>query len=406
MTLLRHLIPAAFTCTLTVAAAAQSFVGVNANPSPDTLVEFIPEQAASATVSPPFLTLIGNFIRGAEMLSPNSGYFVASAPLSGSPTGFYRISSSGVSAIGPLWYPTSTSVGGMALDERGEKLFYTIEITGQGFRLFEVQFNGAAIDRGQITTAPPLLAPTICGLALNPLTGTLYALDSSNDAILIINPLTLVGTRLGASGVAFSGVGGLDFNDDYSKLIAVAGTGSLVYEVNLSTGAMTQIGDAPVTISSIASKDPDVVFFNQISAPATSQIAGRAGTWKVFDAGQSTERDAGSLTVDSQGRFRIAADLDPGTYDLLIRVPPMLQRRIAGVQVASLAGDATFALINGDLSADNIIDGADINLILENFGNEVGGPGYSLALDANADGVIDGNDINLVLQNFGAEGDE
>lgn len=49
----------------------------------------------------------------------------------------------------------------------------------------------------------------------------------------------------------------------------------------------------------------------------------------------------------------------------------------------------------GDVTGDNIVDLADLNAVLGNFGQ--GGP----AGDANGDGVVDLMDLNLVLGNFG-----
>lgn len=61
---------------------------------------------------------------------------------------------------------------------------------------------------------------------------------------------------------------------------------------------------------------------------------------------------------------------------------------------------AQTAGIPGDLNGDGVVNFADLNLLLSNFG-QTGAPG-STPGDANGDGVVNFEDLNIVLTNFGA----
>jgi hypothetical protein len=71
------------------------------------------------------------------------------------------------------------------------------------------------------------------------------------------------------------------------------------------------------------------------------------------------------------------------------------------------APDAWFATlpapasdIPGDLNGDGVVNFADLNLVLSNFGAS-GEPGATPG-DANGDGLVNFIDLNIVLGNFGA----
>ena len=68
------------------------------------------------------------------------------------------------------------------------------------------------------------------------------------------------------------------------------------------------------------------------------------------------------------------------------------------IWVASLPPFAA-ASIPGDLNGDGVVNFADLNIVLSNFGN-TGEPG-AVPGDANDDGVVNFADLNVVLTNFG-----
>ncbi|MCS7190556.1 MAG: hypothetical protein NZ843_03015, partial [Fimbriimonadales bacterium] len=61
--------------------------------------------------------------------------------------------------------------------------------------------------------------------------------------------------------------------------------------------------------------------------------------------------------------------------------------------------NANWTLINGDANRDNVIDDADLLIVLFNFG------GSHPQADLNGDGTVDDADLLIVLFNFGAIGD-
>ncbi|MFU8828904.1 MAG: GC-type dockerin domain-anchored protein, partial [Phycisphaerales bacterium] len=67
---------------------------------------------------------------------------------------------------------------------------------------------------------------------------------------------------------------------------------------------------------------------------------------------------------------------------------------IDGFLVSFLACDTQS--IPGDVNGDGVVDLADLNLVLANFGQETSEG------DANGDGFVDLADLNLVLSAFGA----
>jgi len=76
--------------------------------------------------------------------------------------------------------------------------------------------------------------------------------------------------------------------------------------------------------------------------------------------------------------------------------------RLSGSKVGKRAARRAFALFDGlaqspDISLDGMVGGADLGLLLENWGNSGVG-------DLNGDGVVDGADLGLLLENWGVVG--
>lgn len=106
---------------------------------------------------------------------------------------------------------------------------------------------------------------------------------------------------------------------------------------------------------------------------------------------------AGQLLVNLPDSFAA------GSYDLLVRSAGTLQSKLSNVAISATGATLDLSLRIGDVNADDIVDGNDVNATLAAFGAEIGSPEYVEAADVNGDGIVDGNDVNAILANFGAE---
>ncbi len=74
-------------------------------------------------------------------------------------------------------------------------------------------------------------------------TGTLYAIDNSNNSLYAINPNTYTATFVGSTGVGAGSFGDLTYNPNTNTAYWVPGRGNdNLYTVNLQTGAATLVG--------------------------------------------------------------------------------------------------------------------------------------------------------------------
>jgi hypothetical protein len=273
-----HVVATASAALWASAAMAQPFVAVNIAPSPDTLYAFDPANPAAAVATPPLATLEGNFIRGFDMDGPTTGWYVATAPLSGSPTGIYRYSG-GVSTFVALLPFDSTAVGGLSLSADRSFMYWVADPPDavSDDTLYRIDFNGTVTALTPITLAgQPVIV--INAIAVHPTTGAIYASESNSDSILTINPVTGVATALGASGVAIGAVGGMDFDTRSGSLIFVNGRN--VHTVDTATGVATLIGQLPVSNSSVASvPDACISDYNGDNAVNSGDISAFLTAW-------------------------------------------------------------------------------------------------------------------------------
>jgi hypothetical protein len=56
------------------------------------------------------------------------------------------------------------------------------------------------------------------------------------------------------------------------------------------------------------------------------------------------------------------------------------------------------AALSGDANGDNIVDGADLSVLLANFGGAFTGAAFG---DFNSNGIVDGEDLSILLARFG-----
>ena len=120
---------------------------------------------------------------------------------------------------------------------------------------------------------------------------------------------------------------------------------------------------------------------------------------KIYQAGTQNLQYARTFRTNATGNFNTYTSIMSGTVDIAVRAPTSLTRIVRGVSLNSDVSGLVFNLINGDLNGDNVIDDADLLIVLFNFGTS------NAAVDLNGDGIVDDADLLLVLFNFGAVGD-
>jgi thermitase len=105
-------------------------------------------------------------------------------------------------------------------------------------------------------------------------------------------------------------------------------------------------------------------------------------------------------TLSSAGEFEVSFFNYLGYYDLAVRAQGTLLKRVpnARMRYPGVSG-LNLTLTPGDVSGDNVIDDADLLLVLFNFGAS------NPSVDLNGDGVVDDADLLLVLFHFGLQGE-
>ncbi len=234
---------------LPLAASGGPFVTDSISPNPDTLLRF---DTSAPGVNMPFATLVGNFVRGVDMDTPTTGYYIATSSLSGSPTGFYRLNADGTSTLlAPMPVITGTECG-LTLTPDNALLYYAQGQTGDDL-LYSVTPAGVFTPIGPIVI-PGVTGSAILGLATHPQTGVLYGVDTTGDLLVTIDPTTGAATVVGGLGVTVQFIGGMDFDNETNELFFAGDpTDTKLYRLDIATGAATFLGNLGVGSSSIAS---------------------------------------------------------------------------------------------------------------------------------------------------------
>lgn len=241
------------------------FAAVLTATNPDILVAFNTGSPEEMDQGNPIATLAGNFIRGLELESEDQGWYVTTSSYAGGPVGIFRLSGGVSTQVGDLGFET-LSLGGMSFSVGEDFLWLAIdpdfvvpETNGPlPFTLFRIDFDGSISEVTQLAVAGAdhLM---ISGLAVDPNSGVLYAIDNDLDALLTINTTTGEGTVVGSGlGFDFSGwTAGLDFTTDGSALIMVSNSGGDVRVVDTTTGlAGPSQGSLGTNTSAIAAAPP------------------------------------------------------------------------------------------------------------------------------------------------------
>jgi len=85
-------------------------------------------------------------------------------------------------------------------------------------------------------------------------------------------------------------------------------------------------------------------------------------------------------------------ELSPNRHWMGVRIP--------NVNVCGTVDLGSITLPNGDANADQVVDDADLLVVLFEFG------GTNAAADLNQDGTVDDADLLIVLFNFGVQGED
>lgn len=128
-----------------------------------------------------------------------------------------------------------------------------------------------------------------------------------------------------------------------------------------------------------------------------SFVANPATRTAQFTLTNGSQTDTVSVPLGINGEYALTTLLS-GSVQVRAYVPGWLAKR----QTIPLNGsvNADWSLINGDANRDNIIDDADLLMVLFDFGQS----GVSPA-DVNGDNTVDDADLLIVLFNFGTIGD-
>lgn len=231
-------------------APASDFVAVDLSPDPDLIVPFDTLHPSTPGPGGGLATLVGNYTRGIDLDSPTSGYLIHTAQLFGTPTGLYRFDQGVTTLIAQLPFTTSGDCG-FTLTQDASTIFYSVAQDRANDLLVRVSVSGNFANVGQIIRSDNVITDII-GLAMSD-QGVLFALDTTDDSLLRINPDTGAATKVGPFGVPVGGEGELDFDPTTNELFMAAGyITSRIYSVNTTTGAATWAGDLPFVTSAIA----------------------------------------------------------------------------------------------------------------------------------------------------------
>ncbi|MCS7065594.1 MAG: hypothetical protein NZL85_04890 [Fimbriimonadales bacterium] len=127
----------------------------------------------------------------------------------------------------------------------------------------------------------------------------------------------------------------------------------------------------------------------------TGSYAGRQATIRIR---QGSTTNTYTATLSASGSYQVQVR-EQGAAEVLVQMRPGLARKVN----LTLSGTTTqnFTLINGDANGDNVVDDADLLMVLFAFGQT----GPNRAEDVNGDNVVDDADLLIVLFNFGQTGD-
>ncbi len=119
-------------------------------------------------------------------------------------------------------------------------------------------------------------------------------------------------------------------------------------------------------------------------------------------------RNGGSLvysttaTLGAGGSFQAYTPVF-GIHTVVVSSSHWIARASAPITIgATPVTGLTFSLPNGDADESGEVDAADIDMVIFNFGDVLGDPGYVANADLDESGEVDAADIDVAIANFGA----
>ncbi len=150
-------------------------------------------------------------------------------------------------------------------------------------------------------------------------TGTLYAINDSNNSLYAINPNTYALTYIGNTGIASGDFGDLAFNPDNNTAYWAPGRGNdNLYTINLQTGAATLIGAHGIdnmfsmaydtATSTLYGESSDGNFYSINTNNASATLLGNNG---IYPGGMTYRADTNQLILLGAGSAQFW-QLNPG----------------------------------------------------------------------------------------------
>lgn len=235
--------------------------------------------------------------------------------------------------------------------------------------------------------------------------GAIYAEDGSTTPDIQIVNCTIVNNS------AFSGAGGVWTDGEVHNCIIWNNTSVTGTEPNIFLdNTITPIRPLLLTYSDIQQIIPaDWGTTNINSDPRFKDIDGADGILGNFDDDYRLLSVLNSPCIDAGSNPRIISAnpsisplLDLDGHGRFFDDSYIIDTGVGPVPIVDMGcyemDDPCTGGCPGDLDRDGTVDVDDLNLVLSNWGTQVGqcGPG-----DANGDGVVNVDDLNLVLSNWG-----
>src|SRR5664279_827558 len=165
-----------------------------------------------------------------------------------------------------------------------------------------------------------VLPLAICITASAAWAGTLYAIDDATNSLYTINPNTFALTFVGNTGVS-GDFGDLAYNPNSGTAYWIPGRGNdTLYTMNLSTGAVTQLGMHGVDDLFALAYDPvtnklygDATSGNFYSINTSNGAATLIGNNAVYPGGMTYNSTTGQLILTMAGGSGSFYSINPAT---------------------------------------------------------------------------------------------
>lgn len=128
-----------------------------------------------------------------------------------------------------------------------------------------------------------------------------------------------------------------------------------------------------------------------------TSITGNVFTIKLYSAGGTSLVGELSVSPDTAGKITVPAGitLTSGLYDILVKTPRYLQKRLSNTTLNSNAVITLPILLMGDLDNNNNINALDWTSVVRDWGTN------NANSDLNGDGLVNSIDISLMHNNWG-----